>query len=133
MNGSQVTKMNKHLRPYMVYSRGGGSEEGAMLVFAHTVKEAKKTAWNSNTFIHDITDGEYIDMAVEFIKDSEYLFKEANQELLKSNTPHIIETPHCCKSCEKWGYELNEDGYCESCLDEIDFNKDMEKELGTKT
>ncbi len=35
------------MKLYIAYSRAAGSEEGAILVAAHTSREAKKLAWRS--------------------------------------------------------------------------------------
>ena len=94
--------------------------EGAILVFAHSVKEAKKTAWQSYSIIHEICDCEYINLRVSWMKDCDYMFEQADQEKLKNGEPHIIETPISCNGCEKWGLELDEKGYCESCAEEYE-------------
>lgn len=112
--------MDTKLKPYMAYDNLAGSSEGAILVFAHNHREAKKIAWAAPSFLHEITDGEYINLRVGHQRKSEYLFKEANQEKLITNIPHIIECPTCCKGCEYWGFELNEQGYCETCAEDIE-------------
>ncbi len=49
----------------------------------------------------------------------EHLYKEADQDKLKNNIPHVIDNPrNTCKQCEYWGSELNEDGICSNCIDE---------------
>ena len=108
-----------NLKAYMAYDNLGGPAEGAILVFAHNVKEAKKVAWAEASFIQEVCDGEYINLRVNCQRNYEYLFKDALQHKLEANIPHIIECPTYCKECEHWGYELNEQGYCESCADDI--------------
>lgn len=114
------------LKPYMGYSRGGGSEEGAVLIFAHTAREAKKLAFEELKGWCD--DQEWIDVAVKRLK-GEWLYAETDQEKLKNNIPHVIDSPTGCRRCELWGVKLNEKGICEDCLElEEDFNKnDLEK------
>lgn len=106
------------MRAYMAYCRLCGSQEGAALVFAHSVKEAKRIAW---PVIHSwgLTD-EYIDLAVRWLNGDDYLFEDADQEKLANGVAHVIESPTACRHCERWGRELNHDGVCEQCFDEID-------------
>ena len=61
------------------------------------------------------TDTEWIDVAVNLIRNSEYLYKEGNQELLRKSIAHSIESPHCCERCEQWGYELDKENICTNC------------------
>jgi hypothetical protein len=102
------------LKPYMGYSIGAGSENGAVLVFAHTQKEARKLTFESfkNIFIDEV---EWLDIGANLL-DAEHLFKQANQELLVSDIPHVIDEPECCVECFFWGKELNENKVCENCL-----------------
>ena len=108
------------MKAYMGFDNLGGASEGAILIFAHTAREAKKVAWNDHSFIQDICDGDYINLRVTLMKDCDYIFKEANQDKLKANIPHVIESPTVCKDCELWGEELNEAGYCQGCQDDRD-------------
>lgn len=103
------------LKPYMGYSRSGGTTEGAILIFAHSVREAKRVAWDATTFLQDATDGNYTDLAVTLIRDGNHLFAEGNAEKLAADIPHVIECPTSCKGCHLWGEPLNEQGYCEGC------------------
>ena len=106
-------KVMPTLKMYMGFWRAVGSSEGACLIFANNYKEAKKIAfgvlggWS--------TDTEWIDVGVNLIRKSDYLYKEANQELLKNNIPHSIESPEGCNKCERWGYEIDAEGICSSC------------------
>lgn len=111
--------MNK-LKPYMAH--GGEPQEGAGLAFAHSLKEAKKVAWDAHSFLHDILDGEYTNLRVVWLRhDHGYLLEtEADKAKLANDEAHFIESPTTCKSCELWGYELDENGYCESCADDIE-------------
>ena len=102
------------MKPYMAYSREGGSREGACLVFAHTVKEAKKEAWAD---VHLYFTDEYTDMAITLIKDAEYLFEQADPEKLATDVPHVIFAPLSCSACELWGNKLNDEGLCENCVE----------------
>ncbi len=108
------------MKPYMAYSREVGSCEGAVLVFAHTVKEAKIEAWG---IVSDYCTDEYTDMAVTWLKDRGFLLSQADPVKLAKGIPHIIESPILCKSCNLWGYKLNEQGYCEDCQSEEEYNE----------
>lgn len=100
------------LKAYMGYSEITGSREAAVLVFAHTVKEARKLAFDVLRG-WGVTD-EWIDVRASWLKTRNFLFEQANQELLKAETPHVIDDPICCKGCDLWGMELK-DGLCENC------------------
>jgi len=104
------------LKPYMIYSRYAGRSEGAALVFAHTVKEAKKIGWNG--IGSDLTGGEYIDLAATLMKDSPWIFGEADIEKFDRGEPHVIDSPSSCYSCETWGLELA-DGLCQNCRENL--------------
>ena len=101
----------------MVYSRCAGQSEGAALVFAHTAKEAKKIGWGG--IGNDLTGGEYIDLAVTIIKDSPWIFGEADAEKFDRSEPHVIDSPRSCSSCEMWGLEIFADGLCSNCRDNL--------------
>jgi len=90
--------------------------EGAALIFACSVREAKLLAWS---ILRSWFQVDYIDISVRLVKDSEYLYAEADQEKLALDMPHVVESPRTCKDCELWGVsELNEEGYCNDCQDE---------------
>jgi len=111
---------------YEGYDCLAGSCEGAVLIFAHNSREAKKVGWNTPTFLQTICDDEYINMRVRYLKSSGFLFKEANQEKLANDEPHVIESPTCCNGCEMWGYELNKNGYCEDCAESTQQGRDKQ-------
>ncbi len=103
------------MKPYMVYSREGGSCESASLAFAHTVREAKRIAWPvvSGTIVED-----YPDLAVTLLKDADFHFSQADKEKIKADIPHVIFAPVSCPRCNMWGYKILEDGICENCHEE---------------
>uniref|UniRef100_A0A6M3LQI1 Uncharacterized protein n=1 Tax=viral metagenome TaxID=1070528 RepID=A0A6M3LQI1_9ZZZZ len=105
------------MRVYMAYSREGGASGVAILVFAHTVQEAKSLAWGVFSDF-GITE-EYIDVAARWLKGKDFLFKQANQDYLNDDIAHIIDDPVSCKNCGFWGYELDDGGYCADCQSEI--------------
>ena len=102
---------NSELRAYMAYSRSLGPEEGAILTFAHNVREAKRLSFPT---VSEFYDGEWIDLAVRWLKDK-HIFSEADQEKLKLGIPHVIDNPTSCVECEQWGKLLTESGRCEEC------------------
>ncbi len=105
------------LKAYMVYSKEGGSLEGACLVFAHTRQEARKVAWKECNW--EITD-EWIDVGVRLLKESlSFLFLSASPEKIEADIAHCISAPPTCKTCERWGEPINTEGYCPDCWDDI--------------
>ena len=122
--------MKHNLKPYMGYSHAGGSREGAVLIFAHNIKEAKKIGW---PILHGMFLDEFTDMAVRFIKNGGYLFDQMpkwSQLKLYNGTPHVVDAPPSCKNCNLWGMgEFNEGGYCPDCADEIEDNQESNSTL----
>ena len=105
------------MKAYMGYSRNAGSAFCAVLVFAHSTKEAKPLAWKS---LRDFSAVEqYTDLAVKRIRHPSSVFREANLLKLSKGIAHVIENPASCKCCGQWGTELDKYGYCESCRDRI--------------
>lgn len=114
------------MNAYMIYSRHAGPEEGAGLVFAHSVKEAKKVGWKQ--IGSDFTD-DYLDLAVKIIRHSSWLFFDANPKLLSSDIPHSIDNPRSCMECGQWGQSpIGEDDLCEECRDIEEAPDDEEEE-----
>jgi hypothetical protein len=97
------------LKPYMAYSRAGGSHEGAFLVFAHNIKEAKRVGWPA---LHELICEDYIDMAIRLLK-GDHLYLDANKEKLAADIAHVIDSPTSCKRCETWGEPLDSEGVCQ--------------------
>jgi hypothetical protein len=112
----------------MGYSRGGGSEEGAFLIFAHNIKEAKRIAWPALS--GTITD-EFTDMAVKYLKDSDYLItleKDWAKKKYEAMQAFVIDSPVSCERCELWGVGvLDENGRCDDCAEEIRFDEEFFK------
>ncbi len=121
--------MNNKLKPYMGYSREGGSAEGAFLIFAHNLKEAKRIGYSA---LSGVIVDDYIDMAVTLCKKSDFLFNQVAQwskDKLAKDEAHVVDNPPACKDCNLWGYELNEQGLCEDCASEREENKKLDREL----
>lgn len=100
------------MKAYMGYSRSCGPEEGACLVFADSVQQAKTLTWNS--IIGDLCE-DYLDAAAKLLRNEPWLFKEA-----KKFSPHVIESPKTCTHCDLWGQsEIGDDGLCEGCREMV--------------
>jgi hypothetical protein len=122
--GGGKMKVVNGLKPYMGYSRGGGSQEGAVLIFAHSVKEAKKIGYSvlSGMYVE-----EYIDVAVNLCKDGDHLFDKNYQwskDKIAKGEAHVVDSPISCKVCNLWGEKLNDNGLCEDCqMQEDDYKR----------
>lgn len=113
------------LNAYMIYSRAAGPEEGAALVFAHTVREARKIGYPG--IGNDLTGDEYIDLAADLIRNSPYLFQEADPDKLARDVPHVIDNPRSCDRCERWGQSaIGEDCLCDICKSDKELERIVE-------
>lgn len=102
------------LKTYMVYSRFLTPSEGALLVFAHNVQEARVVGWQATSGA-DLTD-DYLDFGACAMKGRDWLFAEANQEKLSQDIPHLVWDIKSCDECEKWGHSpIGDDGLCDEC------------------
>lgn len=114
--GSKILVKNG-LKAYVGYSRAGGTEAGACLIFAHNTKEAHKLAYKQlGSWFDSNGPDDWIDIATKVLA-KEFLFKEADQEKLAVSIAHVIDCPETCHSCELWGKELDEKGFCEDCCE----------------
>lgn len=105
------------LKPYMGYDGLAGSIEGACLIFAHSVREARRHAWKC---IQDWFDADFINVRARLIKDGQHLFTEADQEKLAAGIPHIIEAPKSCNRCGMWGEVRGDNTLCDGCIETAD-------------
>lgn len=94
------------MRPYMVFSRYVGPQEGAILVFANSAKEAKLVGWRA---AKELIFDEWIEVGVHSVKENPYI-----KSLAKSETPHAIVSPPSCDCCGYWGKPLR-NGLCDDC------------------
>lgn len=100
------------MKPYVAFSRAVGAEEGAILVIAHTSREAKKLAWQSGDCWN--IDG-WTDLAIKLIRDCN-LMPLADQEKIKRDIAHVVNQPAECENCHLWGAGLDCDGgMCSRC------------------
>lgn len=103
------------MKMYMAYSKTAGCSEGAVLVFANSVKEAKPLAFYKSYIGGDFCDNEWTDLRVRLIKGCDWLWKEKQKD-----TPHVVDCPKSCDSCMTWGgsSEIGEDSLCDDCREE---------------
>jgi len=103
------------LKTYMGFDCVGGSQEGAVLIFAHDRREAKKLAHQTMRCWYEAT--EFIHTRVRLLKDKPWLYVEADKEKLARDEPHAIDAlrSSTCKRCELWGLQLDEGGICTEC------------------
>ncbi len=102
------------MRAYSGYSRSVGPEEGAVLVFAHNSREARKF-----TFDHRLVVEEWLDTAVKWLRDNPLLFEYADKEKLARGEPHVIDSPPSCIICYQWGNPIDETGICSQCKEAL--------------
>ena len=100
------------LRIYMVYSNISGRRDGAVLVFASSVREVKRDFFRP---LVGVFWEEYTEMEVRWMQNAEHLYAFADQEMLEGDHPHMIDDPPYCHSCELWGNEVEADGLCVGC------------------
>ena len=55
------------------------------------------------------------DIETHRIEDNPQIFKEADQEKLRTGVAHVIENPTSCKLCGFWGIHLDNNDICENC------------------
>lgn len=99
------------LKPYMAFSRNAGPHDGAILVIAHTARQARLLAWQSGDCLN-VED--WLDQAVLLLKGNSPLVL-ADQTKLRSNEPHVIDCPAHCQECELWGCGITVDNLCAHC------------------
>lgn len=99
------------MKPYMIFSRDIGPQEGATLIIAHSVREARKLAWRQSGLDFD----DFTDMAVRLIRDTHNVLPLADQGKMRQGIPHIIDDPASCAVCGYWGAGLTTEGLCANC------------------
>jgi hypothetical protein len=94
----------------MAYSRNAGSWEGAVLVFHHTAKEARKMAWDKGPIDYE----DWLDVAVKWLKRP-HIHLLSNQKKLTDGTPHLVDSPASCEACGIWGQIVHSNYECSYC------------------
>lgn len=97
---------------YMGYEKDSISE-CAVLIFAHTAREAKRLCWPVIRDYCNLLSGDYPDLRVTRLRDHEWLRSEARHDY-----PHVIDNPQGCESCCQWGSSEIVEGLCQDCRDE---------------
>lgn len=94
---------------YVAWDEMVGPRELAILVFAHTAKDARRMAY---PVLCDFMDTHFLDVRVKRSKDDA-------AHLRKKEVPHIVDSPPVCERCEYWYTSpLSADGLCDDCEDE---------------
>lgn len=100
------------MKAYIGFDRHVGPEEGAVLIFANTAREAKKISFGSIVWGSD----EWTDYAVRWLKNDPDVFLLGDQEKLAINQPHVIDDPLGCNHCGFWNAGITEDDLCCNCM-----------------
>lgn len=101
------------LKPYMAWA-GGNPEDGAVLVFAHDSRQAKRLGFDALRGWS--VDMQYIETRVRLQRDhGEWMQRLANPEALAAGRAHVVDDPACCTCCETWGTPLLPEGICTRC------------------
>jgi hypothetical protein len=99
------------LKPYIGWA--GCASEGAVLVFAHDTRQAKRLAFDT---LRGWFDAGYIDVRVRRLREhADWLQRLANPEALAAGRAHAVDDPASCARCETWGTPLLEAGICIRC------------------
>jgi hypothetical protein len=106
--------VNKELNAYMGYCSEAGSQEGAILIFAHNSKEARKLGWITMKALYEVP---WTTMSTRLLrKNLVMLKKDADQTKLAKGIPHVVDDMAVCPNCELWGEDgVDENGKCGYC------------------
>ena len=101
------------LKAYIIHA--GDQQEGAALVFAHSLQQAKVIGFQQAS----VCDGcEYIDVRGRKIQRPGWLIENAAKPAMYDRgLAHVIDHPPTCEVCGMWYDELF-DGICEDCSEE---------------
>ena len=103
--------MDSKMRAYMTFSRLAGPQEGALLVFARTAKEARRKVFRN---AQDLLHMEWTDLQVRWLRDGADSHRIPEME--EAGEPYVIEAPKSCRDCELWYSEgYDDDGRCDDC------------------
>jgi hypothetical protein len=102
------------MKAYMGYSACMGSEEGAILIFANNLKEARRIGFYELLSLGICED--WIDCRVRWIKEADHLFYMADKVKLENGVANIVDDPDVCESCGMWGGVMR-DGVCSYCTE----------------
>jgi hypothetical protein len=107
------------MRAYMLFDCASCPGEGAVLVFAHSARDAKRLGWRT---IKEWTGSEYLVVARPLPGKEVWLAAQEGVDL--EGEPRMIGSPQCCDRCDLWGTaplsQLGGEVVCETCADEDD-------------
>lgn len=98
------------LNAYMGWGEDIGPEEGAVLIFAKTAREAKRVGY---PVLKGFFVLEFRSVRVKRLREP-HLLELADKKKLDGQEPHVIDDPPVCPRCEQWGKPIR-DGACDFC------------------
>jgi hypothetical protein len=106
----------KPLKIYIGYDSELGSEEAAVLIFAHNSKEARKLGWEEMKQLHGTA---WTDMAVLVLRrNTVALSQNADPVKLAAGEAHVIVHMDVCPKCYLFGEDgIDENDLCGYCGD----------------
>jgi hypothetical protein len=104
----------KPLKIYMGYDSSLGSEEAAVLIFAHSSKEARKLGWEDMKLLHNTA---WTEMAVLALRrNTVALSQNADPVKLAAGEAHVVTNMSVCPNCYLFGEDgVDENGLCGYC------------------
>lgn len=99
-------------RAYIAYSGYLTPADGAGLIFAHNVKEAKQLATKK---LRGMIFEDWVELRVKWMKGDDHVFALGDLDKISAEVTHVVDSPLCCAGCELWGYPVNRDGICLGC------------------
>ena len=113
------------LNMYMGYAKDEMSD-CAVLIFAHTSKEARYLAFKELQYMVDC---EFTGARVHRLWENRpHLLESANKKKYDNDEPHAIDDPGGCNNCCFWGedYIIEENGKCVFCNSDDIAEKQLE-------
>ena len=107
------------MKPLNAYiGHAGEPQDGAVLVFARTARDAKPVAHDA---IRGWFDCAYTDVRVRRLRDNvPYLVTLADPAKFAAYIAHSVDDVPVCHDCETWGSPLNDFDCCARCQAERD-------------
>jgi len=89
-----------------------GVDVGAVLIFEFTAQAAKAHA---AAFFASAMNSAYTDVRANLIRDESKVRALADPHMLRTDSPHLVDCPECCRDCGWWGCGLTESNMCQRC------------------
>lgn len=99
-------------RAYMAYSGYLTPADGAGLIFAHSIKEAKKLACRK---LRGMVFEDWVELRVKWLKGYDHVFALGDKDKISTEESHVIDSPLTCQACELWGWGIDQEGNCDGC------------------